>query len=205
MLPVILLLGGGALLVMGGAKKKHRSSKSGGKGTGNGGNGGNIPLVVHGVKIDPIPEGGETGEPFGYCKPPPGSPVGTHAAFGEDGKTCIVFWKPETSGVCHAYIDQELDKLPKKERDDLCAKDECERDEFALDPETFCKWVSNPAREAFIKKIVLLMYPQIIPGSLPPPEPDSFGHVDAPYFIKMVWARVEGLFAHDYCGFNPVT
>jgi hypothetical protein len=100
---------------------------------------------------------------------------------------------------------REFDKLSKAEQEELCARDNCEPDQFAMDPELFCEWVPNPDREAFVKRVVMMMYPQIPSDQLPPPPPDGLGRVDAPYFIKAVWSMVSAMFAHDFCGFNPVT
>ena len=212
MIPV-LIAAAGALLFLGGGKKKRSSSKSR-PGQQPGGdppdddeeNGGGVVSVVG--KILPIPPGTgkeKFGDPGSYCKPPKGSPKGTYAAVSLDGQSCMVFWKPETRNTVHAYLQQEFDKLSKAEQEELCARDNCEPDQFAMDPELFCEWVPNPDREAFVKRVVMMMYPQIPSEQLPPPEPDHLGRVDAPYFIKAVWSMSTAMFAHDFCGFNPVT
>ena len=148
---------------------------------------------------------GKLGEPWSYCKPPEGSPKGTVAAVSQDGNSCMIFWTPDTPATVVSYLEEELNKLSEAERDALCASDECVPDQFAMEPELFCEWIPNSDREAFVKKVVLRLYPQISAHALPPPEAGVGGKGGAPHFITYVWGRVFAIFAHDFCGFNPVT
>lgn len=218
MLP-ILIAAAGALLVLGGGKKKRK--KSSGSGTRpdtgeepgggeppGGGGGGASGHAVGGLKAHHVPSkpgGKKLGEPYSYCDLPEGTPKGSMAAVSQDGESCMIFWTSSTPATVVSYLEEELNKLPKEERDALCAADNCEPDQFAMEPEIFCNWIPDPAREAFVKKFVLRLYPQIAPHTLPPPQPDGLGRVNAPHFIKYVWTRVYAIFAHDFCGFNPVT
>ena len=212
MLPILIAAAAG-LLVLGGGKKKRRKSsgsKPPGNGNGNGGNGngngnGNGVGGVKIMKADLPQTGGKLGEPWSYCKPPKGSPQGTYAAVSKDGNSCMVYWTPETRDTAVAYLEDELSKFSQAEQEELCASDNCVPDQFSMEPELLCDWVPNPKRVAFVKKVVLRMYPQIPSNALPLPPPDNLGRVDAPYFVKNVWARVEAIFGHDFCGFNPVT
>ncbi len=225
MLP-LLIAAAGALLILGGGKKKKSSGSGTTRTEADGGrtktwqdkldkmmSEGNGPRNGAGTKTwqdkmrKMIPEGGSAGSgtPWERCLPPQGSPKGTYAAYSEDGKSCMVFWKPDSRAVVISFLQQEFDKLSKSEQTDLCSADNCEPDQFAMDPELFCEWVSNPDRAAFVKRVVLDMFPQIPANVLPPPEPDGFGRVDAPYFLRIVWSFTEAAFAHDFCGFNPVT
>lgn len=200
----VLIAAAGALLLLGGKKKTSSKSGSPPRQPGPDPNGGGFVVAKKPLPTPPDSEG-KPGDPGSYCKPPKGSPQGTYAAYSMDGKSCMVFWKPGTEDVVRAYLQQEFSKLSKTERDALCESDHCEPDQFAMDPELFCEWVPNPQRHEFVKRVVLMMYPQIPTDHLPPPEPDHLGRIDSPYFIQMVWAKVYNMFAHDFCGFNPVT
>lgn len=147
---------------------------------------------------------GPQGEPWERCEPPSGSPKGTQAAFGKDGR-CMVFWRPETASVVTQTIQKMLMELPESQRTELCAVSKCEDDPFALESQAFCKWVPDPNRTEFVKRVTMALWPQITPSMLPPPPPDNLGRIDCPYFVRYVWTRVMNIFAQEFCGFNPVT
>ena len=205
MLP-LLLAGAAALLVLGGGSKRRAPRRNGdsgsradsGAGSGAGTGTGTGPVVAGGLTMRAPSSSRTIGVPWSHCKPPPGSPKFTAAAVSEDGKSCMVFWKPETREVVRVYIRAELAKLPKSKQDALCATDNCEPDPFAMDPLAFCEWIPDADREAFVKRVALQLFPQIDQSSLPPSESSE-------YFIKYVWSRVYDTFASDFCGFNPVT
>ncbi len=190
MLP--LLIAAGALLLLSGKKKGRKSSKRtpSPDDSGNGGVTGMLtalPGVVRDqgrVHRAPWP-GGVIGAPWEDCQPPSGSPKGTYAAYSVDGKSCMVFWKPDTRAVAVSFLKTEFDKLSKSSQDELCA--------------------SGSYRTAFVKRVVLLMFPQINPGSLPPPRSDDSRGINAPFFLRTVWAFTERAFEYEFCGFNPVT
>jgi len=214
----ILLAGAAALLFLGGGKKKSKPSSQGPRPNGNGGEptpepgpdepDPGEPPRPGGLKIikgHRIPTGPKLGEPWSRCEPPPGSPKGTQAAVSKDGTECMVFWKPGTADVVKQYLQKELDKLPKDKQEELCASDNCEPDPFWPEEVQMCDWIPDPNREAFVKKVVMIMWPQIGTSMLPLPEPDHLGRINSPHFVKYTWSRVSAIFAHDFCGFNPHT
>ena len=199
MLP-LLIAGLGAILVLG-SRRPSRSSaarpkRGAGRGRGEGGapppslGSGTVPIII----AKPL----KLGEPWSYCKPPQGSPVGTYAAYDGSGTKCIVFWHPNTRATVISRIKSELDKLSKSERDYLCAVDVCEDDPFAIDPVAMCTWMPNADRDAFLAHVIGLLWPNTFQqGAFPPRNTD-------PYFSKNVWSKVEAIFAYDFCGFNQV-
>ena len=204
MLPV-LIAAGAALLLMGG-RKKSSSSQASSSSSSNSGGKSSAKKATFSKSFRPAPSlGSGSGKPGDLCDPPPNSPKGTVAAIGSDGKTCMVFWKPDTYSIVVAHIQAELNKLPKADQDELCSFDNCEPDPFAMDPESFCEWVPNPDREAFVKMVVLQLFPQIPSQQLPPPPRDSLGRPQGSQFVEYVWGRVNQIFGQKFCGFNPVT
>lgn len=201
---ITIILAGAALLLFGGGKKGRKSSSSSRTGDGSSSDPVDPPFGIK-TAVYKGSSGGKIGEPGAYCKPPNGHPKGTMSAVSEDGTRCVVFWTPETAAVVRQQIQKELSRLPKAERDALCANDDCKLDPFWPDEVQMCDWVPDPNREAFVKGICLQLYPQINPSSLPLPPPDHRGNIQAPHFVKYVWTRVMAIFALEFCGFNPVT
>lgn len=190
MLPYIIMIGG-ALLVLGGGGKSSGKKKSGGD------PGSSTPIAGVMLASDIEAKHPIKKEAWERCEPPAGSPHHTYAAYGQDLK-CMVFWRPDTWDTVISHIQLELNKLSKKERDQLCSADDCEPDPYSIDPELFCNWVVDPRREAFIRKIVAKLYPQLANTKLPP-------SANEPYFPKIVYSLIAGTFVEHFCGFNLTT
>lgn len=190
--PIIFLAAGAAALLLSGGKKKSKSksktepSPSLGSGTGS-----------PSPKPGPAHSGGLSikskyldvkGKPWDFCRLPSGTPKGTYAAIGEDGVSCLIFWKPETDGIAREYIKAELESLNDSQKAMLCSvKGSPMSPGYGYsDTLTGVAW-----------KVIAKMYPQI--------RADALNDPDAPYMVKFIRDRVLWILGHDECHFNKVT
>lgn len=132
------------------------------------------------------------GAPWSYCKPPTGSKAGTYAAISNDGKSCVVFWRPETPDIVRQYVKIELDKMGSDQLKALC--------NTALNnaADSSGNWVDDPYRVALVKKVCFAAFPQIDKSNYPPKK-------DAPYLVSMVWQRVYNIVFGDLCHWGKIT
>lgn len=176
-----ILAGIGALLLVTGKKKGSKASapESGGGGDSGGGGGGK------GSKTGRIStkKKEDIGKPWDTCDPPPGSRLGTYAAYGKDGK-CMVFWDVGTPKVVRTYIDQHVAQMSKAQKDAIC--DDSHESGYA------------PAAVVLAEKIIKEMYPQLELVKFPPTEKMQ----DYP---RLVWSLVYREILHHHCGYVAET
>jgi hypothetical protein len=193
----LLLIGGAAAILLLGGKKKSATktvAKADDESTIpppppllGGSKGGRVSAAGTSIKSNL-----RLGSSWAYCKPPAGSKAGTYSAISQDGKSCVVFWKPETPDVVRQHVQLELDKLNSAQIKALC--------ETASNnaPDQFGNWVDDKNREDFVKRLCVKLFPQIGMDQLPPSK-------DAPYLISMVWQRVYNIVVGDLCNFGKIT
>lgn len=184
MFPPIIFLLGGAILLAGKGRRSKGSKSNESSGT-----------AIGTISARPANQSG-TWTTWDRCESPRGSPVGTHAAYGNNGE-CFVFWTPETWDVVHASLQKEFNKLSSSRRKSICNVDECVPNPHATDAQLYCEWEPNPHREQFLISAVQQLYPQLS-GYLPPGE-------DSEFFPKMVWTFTSNLFSSRFCGIGKVT
>lgn len=194
---LLLLAAAGAAVLLASGKKKATTSDGAatGKGSALAPTAGLSKSTGKGSGLVPSrgtePSTGETGTPGESCNAGPGE----YAVWGDDGKTCHVYWNKDTFDLVSARLRDEYGRLPAGDKAALCEMHDSDADQW------------NLLRANIVKKVLLQTYPpangraQITPAALPPAHwSDSTAYSHTSPFIKNVWTMTMQVLTRDICG-----